>query len=128
MYSAGRMKLTRTIGWRNSSISPASGTFLRRVDLERLAGRGDDLVGDVRRRLHQVDVGLLLEPLLHDLHVQQAQEAAAKAEAQGVARLRLEVEAGVVDRQLVERVAQLLEVLAVATGYRPQKTIRFGSW
>ena len=41
------------------------------------------------------------------------EKAAAEAEAQGVARLRLELEAGVVDRELVERVAQLLEVLAV---------------
>ena len=62
------------------------GHLLRRVDFERLAAVGRDLVGDVRRRLHQVDVGILLEPLLHDLHVQQAQEAAAEAEAQRVAR------------------------------------------
>jgi hypothetical protein len=36
------------------------------------AGRGGD----------QVQVELALEPLLHDLHVQQAEEAAAEAEAE----------------------------------------------
>ena len=63
--------------------------------------------------MHQVDIRILLQPLLHDLHVQQAQKAAAEAEAQRIARFGLEFEARVVDRELVERFAQLLEVLAV---------------
>ena len=41
-----------------------------------------DLVRDRRRRLDHVDVVLALEALLHDLHVQQAEEAAAEAEAE----------------------------------------------
>jgi hypothetical protein len=45
--------------------------------------------------------------------VQQPEEPAAEAEAERIARLRLEVEAGVVDHQLVERLAQLLEVLSI---------------
>ena len=65
------------------------------------AALGHDFVGHVRRGLHQVDVGFLFEPLLDDFHVQQAEEAAAKAEAQGVAGFRFELEAGIVDRQLV---------------------------
>ena len=40
---------------------------------------GEDFVGNVGRRLHQVQIGLLLEPLLDDLHVQQAQESTAEA-------------------------------------------------
>ena len=52
------------------------------MDLQRLAPRGDDFVGDVGRGLHQVDVRLLLQTLLHNFHVQQAQKAAAKAEAE----------------------------------------------
>ena len=100
MYSAGSTKFTRTIGWRNSSISPESGTFCGLWMSSVSPLRGEDLVGHVRRGLHQVEVGLLLQPLLDDLHVQQAQEAAAEAEAQGVAGFGLELEAGVVDREL----------------------------
>ena len=48
-----------------------------------------DPVGDVRRGDEQVEVELALEPLAHDLHVQQAEEAAAEAEAERLRRLRL---------------------------------------
>ena len=89
------------------------GHSLRRVNFEFLAAVGRDFVRHVRSGLHEVDVGILLQPLLHDLHVQQAQEAAAEAEAERIARFGLEIEAGVVDRKLVERFAQLLEILAV---------------
>ncbi len=51
--------------------------------------------------------------MLNDLHVEQSEEAAAEAEAQGVARLRLEFETWIVDVKLRERVAQLLEVLPI---------------
>ena len=83
------------------------------MNFELLAADGRDFVRDVRRRLHEVDIGILLQPLLHDFHVQQAEEAAAEAEAERVARFGLEFEAGIVDRELVERFAELLEVLAV---------------
>ena len=89
------------------------GHLLRIVDPQRFAVRGEDLVGDVRRGLHQVEIGFLLQPLLDDLHVQQAQESAAETEAQGIARLGLELEAGIVDAELGQRVAQLFEILAV---------------
>ena len=64
-------------------------------------GRGD-----------QLQVELALEALLHDLHVQQAEEAAAEAEAEGGRRLRLKGEAGVVEVQLLERLAQRWVVLS----------------
>ena len=64
-------------------------------------------VGDVRRRHEQVEVELALEPLAHDLHVQQAEEAAAEAEAERLRRLGLVEERGVVQLQPLERVAQL---------------------
>ncbi len=70
-------------------------------------------IGDVRRRLHQVEIRFAFEPLLDDFHVQQAQESAAEAEAQRIARFGLEFEARVVDAELGERVAQLFEVLSV---------------
>jgi hypothetical protein len=45
---------------------------------------------------------------LHDLHVQQAQEAAAEAKAHGVVHLGLKLERCVVQLQLLERLAQVL--------------------
>ena len=62
---------------------------------------------DRRRRRDQVEVVVALEPLLHDLHVQQAQEAAAEAEPERDRRLRLEVQRRVVELELLERVAQV---------------------
>ncbi len=53
-----------------------------------------------------VEVVLALQALLHDLHVEQAQEAAAEAEAQRHARFRLVGQRGVAEVQLLERVAQ----------------------
>jgi hypothetical protein len=41
-----------------------------------------DLVGDGGRGLHDLDAALALESFLDDVHVQQAEEAAAEAEAQ----------------------------------------------
>ncbi len=67
-----------------------------------------ELVDDGRRRRDQVHVVLALEPLLHDVHVQQAEEAAAEAEAQRLRDLGLEVQRRVVELQLVQRVAQRL--------------------
>ena len=59
-----------------------------------------------RGGLDDFDVVLALQPLLDDLHVQQAQEAAAEAEAQGVGGFRLEGEAGVVELQFFQGVAE----------------------
>ena len=81
---------------------------LRRVvHLELLAHPRLDAVGDVRRRHEQVEVELPLEPLAHDLHVEQAEEAAAEAEAERLRRLRLVEQRPVVELQPLERVAQL---------------------
>ena len=65
------------------------------------------LVLDARHRREQLEVVLALEPLADDVHVQQAEEAAAEAEPERVARLRLPAERGVVEGQLLERVAQV---------------------
>ena len=79
--------------------------------MERLALAGQDLVGDVGGGLDQVEVALAFEPLLDDLHVEHAEEAAAEAEAEGVGGFRLEGEAGVVERELLERGAQVVELV-----------------
>ena len=73
------------------------------------AGRGGD----------QVEVVLALQPLLDDLHVQQAEEAAAEAEAQRDRTLRLEEERRIVQPQLLQRFAQqrvLVRVDGVESG------------
>ena len=85
----------------------------RAVDLLHLAVGRRHPIQHARRRRHQVHVVLALEPLLHDLHVQQAEEAAAEAEAERGRRLRLVEERGVVQPQLLERLAQLGVLVAL---------------
>ena len=63
-----------------------------------------------RRRGDEVEVELALEPLGDDLEVQEAEEAAAEAEAERGAGLRLVGEARVVEAQLADRLAQVLEL------------------
>ncbi len=82
----------------------------RVVDVEHLARLGRDAVDDRGRGGDQVEVVLALEPLLDDLHVQQAEVAATKPEAERLARLGLDRKRGVVEPQLGERLAQILVV------------------
>ena len=89
------------------------GQLGRAVDLDDLAVGLGDAIQHARRRRDQVHVELALEPLLHDLHVQQAEESAAEAEAERDRGLRLEEERGVVQPQLLERLAQLGVLMAL---------------
>ena len=52
------------------------------MHLEPLAGGRLHQIRDGRGSHEQVEVELPLEPFAHDLHVQQAEKAAAKAEAE----------------------------------------------
>ncbi len=63
-----------------------------------------------RRGGDQIEVELALQPLLNHLQVQQAEEAAAEARTQRRRAFRLVVEAGIVQPQLGERLAQVLEL------------------
>ena len=85
----------------------------RAVDLRHLAVGRRHPIQHARRGRHQVHVELALEPLLHDLHVQQAEEAAAEPEAERDRGLRLEEERRVVQPQLFERLAQLGVLMAL---------------
>ena len=85
----------------------------RAVDLLHLPVGRRHAIQHARRRRHQVHVVLALEPLLHDLHVQQAEEAAAEAEAERRRRFRLVEERRVVQPQLLERLAQLGVLVAL---------------
>ena len=62
----------------------------------------------------QIEVELPLEPLPDDLHVEQAEEAAAEAEPERLGRLRLVEERRVVQLQPLERVTQLRVLVGVA--------------
>ncbi len=87
-----------------------------------------DLVAHVRRRRQQVEAVLALQPLAHDLHVEQAEEAAAEAEAERLGGLRLPGQRGVVEGQLLERVAQVFVAVGVdreepAEDHRPHLAV-----
>ena len=95
------------------------------MDLDLLAVVLQDAVGDVRRGLHQVHVLFAFEPLLDDLHVQQAEEAAAEAEAERIGGLRLEVN----DESLSRSFSSALRSVSkspVLVGKKPQNTIGLG--
>ena len=68
---------------------------------------------DAGRRGDKVKVKLALKTLGDDLHVEQAQKAAAEAEAQRGTRLRLKGQARVVELQFLQRVLQVGIVRAV---------------
>ena len=106
--------LAMMIGSRISSIS------LERRQLRRdcrrtttVAVGARHLVDHGRGAGDQLELVFALEPLLHDVHVQQAEEAAAEAEAQRAGDFRLVVQRRVVEPQLRERVAKVLVVLGV---------------
>ncbi len=67
---------------------------------------GRHLVDDGRRGGDQVDAELPLQALLDDLHMQQAEKAAAEAETQRHGVFRLEGEGSIVQAQLFQRIAQ----------------------
>ena len=72
-----------------------------------------DLVLHARHRRHQIEVVLALEALAHDVHVQQAEEAAAETEAERVGGLWLPRQRCVVEGQLLERLAQVGIVVGI---------------
>ena len=61
---------------------------------------GGDAITDAGCGGDQVDAEFALQPLLHDFHVQQPEEAAAESEAEGFGIFRLVEERGVVEPQL----------------------------
>ena len=79
----------------------------RAVDLLHHSVRGRHPVENAGRGRDEVHAELALETLLDDLHVEQPEEAAPKAEAERRRGLRLEEERRVVQPQLLQRVAQL---------------------
>ncbi len=72
-----------------------------------------DDVADRRGGGDEAEIELALEALPDDLHVQQPEEPAAKAEAEGGRGLGLVGDAGVVEPELLQRLPQPLELVAV---------------
>ena len=77
------------------------------------AVRAVDVILHVRHGADQIEVEFSLEPLAHDFHMEQAEEPAAKAEPERHRRLRLVMQRRIVELQLPERIAQLLELLGI---------------
>ena len=93
-----------------SVILTGSGMSAGIVQLDLVLVGQRDLVDDRGRGGDQVEVELALEPLLDDLEMQQAEEAAAEAEAERGRGLHLVGEARVVEAQPAHRGAQILEI------------------
>ncbi len=109
-YSSGVRMVARIHGSSIASIFITSGMSAGLCSSLDLAVGQQDAVDDRGRGRDQVEVELALQPLLDDLQVQQAEEAAAEAEAERGGGLHLVGEAGVVEAQLAHRGAQVLEL------------------
>src|SRR5271168_2658363 len=78
----------------------------RIVDFDRAAiGHGDEIT-HARRSGDEVELIFALQALLNDFHVQEAEKAAAKAEAQRDRTLGLEEERRIVETKFFKRIAQ----------------------
>ena len=89
MYSFGVEDRGADVGLADLGDARRVGHVGRVVDRGSRAVGERDLELDRRHRRHQLEVVLALEALAHDVHVQQAEEAAAEAEAERVGGLRL---------------------------------------
>ena len=89
------------------------GQVLRARDLYHAAVRLVHVVVHGRARRDEVQAKLALQALLHDLHVEKAEESHTEAKAKRDGRLGRPRERRVVHLQLLERVAQVLVLLVV---------------
>ena len=77
------------------------------IHLQCLPCRGDNFIHHAGSRDDQIQIKLPFQPLLDDLHVEQAQKAAAEAEAQGFTGFRLKAQGSIVEFQLFQRIPQI---------------------
>ena len=85
----------------------------RAVDVDPLVAAHAYVVFNVRGGGEQFEAVLALQPFAHDVHVQQAEEPAAETEAERLRGLRLVRQCGVVEGELLERVAQIAVAVRV---------------
>ena len=110
MYSFGQMMKRLHDRLADFLDDARVGQVRRIVDLHDFAARRQHLVNDARIRGDDVHVVLAAEPLLDDLHVQQAEEAAAETEAERDRAFRLIDEGRIVELQLADGRLEMLEV------------------
>ena len=96
----------------------------RVLDLEHRAVTEFNLIDHTGRGRDEVLVELTLQALLHDFHVQQAQETTTESKAQGLAHFGLVTQRRIVELEFFKRVTQLV-VLAGFGGVQPCKNLRF---
>ena len=96
------------IGSRISSIFDGSGSFDGFSISITVPSRISTWYTTVGAVVMSVHVVFALQPLLHDVHVQQAEKAAAEAESQRLRGFRLVAQRRVVQMQFFQRVAQRL--------------------
>src|SRR5207247_8592174 len=92
---------------------PRGGARLRLVPAQGFGLSRQNFIGDVGGGGDEVQLAVALDPLLNDLAVQHAQKAASKAEAEPLAVLGLVGKAGVVELELAQGFAQILEFAVV---------------
>src|SRR5437764_3486104 len=88
------------------------------IDFDFLAIRLRDLIAHARRSGDQLQIKFALQSLLNDLHVQQAEKAAAEAESECNRTFGLEEKRRIVEPKFFERLAQL-SVLVRVHGVEP---------
>ncbi len=82
------------------------GQLGRILDLDHRTVTHHHLIHHGRRGGNEVLVKFPLQTLLNDFHVQQAEEAAAEAETQGLGNFRLVLEGGIIELELFQGLAQ----------------------
>ena len=88
------------------SMEVGSGNLLGALQQGHRPIRHVDVVLHRRHGGDQVEAELPLQPFSYDLHVQQAEEAAAESEAQRGGGLGLVLQARVIELQLLQRVPE----------------------
>ena len=83
------------------------------VDVKHFALHRIDFVGDVGDGRNHVHIEFAEEPFLHDFEVQQAEESASEAAAEGERALGLIYEGGVVELELLQHGAELFELVGL---------------
>ena len=72
-----------------------------------------DHIRDIGHRGDHLHVEFPVESLLHDFHVEQAEEAATEAKAQSLGRLRHKRQCGIVELQFLKRRSEVLIFIGV---------------
>ena len=79
------------------------------LDVDRLARRGGHTVVDARGRRYEAQLEIPLQPFLDDLPMEEAEKPGPEPEAEGGRVLRLIMERGVVQPELLQGVPEVLD-------------------